>query len=232
MKLQELPKEHSLIIQIEWGTRTIEFNTEVIDKDVDGIFVKPYIHQDGPLNLNIDISSGVIVNVYTDNPLTSERLGWKNVSIKTITRGNGICYHLSTNVFNSIASHEERRESERLLVRKTGRVYDALTDTYTDVMVHDVSDIGISFYAPASFDCRSPQPSLTFSDTIDGREYINTVTFSISRTKKNVGTVLYGCRILGDNRNFLIYGFMKKLVTKKESEKGAKLEQDQTPEAQ
>lgn len=226
MKLQDLPKGHIFTIQIEWGTRFIEFNSEVLEKDVDGLFVKPYIHQGEPLNLNIDAANGVNCNLYSNNPLTNERIGWKNVAIKTLTRNDSDCYYLSTNAFNNIASKEERRQSERVLVRQSGQIFDAVTNTYTEVMVHDVSDLGISFYAPTSFECKSPQPVLTFKDTVDNREYFNTVTISISRMKKNVGTVFYGCRVLGDNRNFLIYGFMKKLISKRNGEKLVPKQQD------
>lgn len=219
MKLQDIPNGHALILQIEWGTQKIEISSSLMEKGTESIFVSPYIHDGVPLRLSINASSGVKCDLYTTDLDSHERITWKNVSVETISKNDEVFYSISTNAFNRVSSSAERRQSERMLVRRPGKVYDVISDTYTDVMIHDISDSGLSFYAPTSFDCKSSQPIVNFSDIVDDREYVNVVSVSIMRTQKKPGTVLYGCRVVGDTKNYLIYGFMKKLISKSEKDK-------------
>lgn len=220
MRLQDIPNGQAVILQIEWGTQIIEFPLEIAEKDTGSIFLTPHIYQGTPLKINIDSSSGIRCNLFTVSQESNTRIGWKCISVNTLNKSGNIVYHVTSNSFNSYSSLDERRESSRVLVHNNGKVYDVISDTYTDVIIHDVSDTGISFLAPNNFECKSPQPIVTLSDIIDGKEYIISVPVTLTRMQKKPGAVLYGCRVVGESRNFLIYGLLKKIKSKKDDEKG------------
>lgn len=218
MKIEELVVGQQIVVQIVWGEREIEFPSEVVDRDINGIFVKTYTYQDKPLELNIDMTSGVICNVFTNNP-DGKRVSWKNVDLTTKEFERGMVYYLNTRGFNNMAQSDDRRTRERISIRKNGRVYDKHKDCYTDVLIHDISDAGISIYAPQSFNPSANQFQVMFEDRIDNREYKINVECAIVRSQQKVGTVFYGCKLVGENKDYLIYGFMKRLM-KKNAHKG------------
>ncbi len=214
MKLSELMLEQQLIVQLIWGDQKIEFNSKVLETDENGAYVTVYLHNEKPLEINIDEAKDVWCNIFADDPATGSRISWKNVKVSTLERNGASVYQLRTSSFNEVAKHDDRRKHTRIKIRKNAKIYNAKTDTYTDIMIHDISDNGVSIYAPQTYSATSSNILILFSDSIDDKTFDIRLECSIIRSQKKVGTVFHGCRILGENKDYLLYGFLKRLKMK------------------
>ena len=210
MEIKELVEGQKVEVEIMWGDQKIEFSSELVAKDEKGIWVLPYIHRGRTLELNIDTIDDVVCSLYALNG-NNTRVCWKNLELKTLPRGGAALYYLVPHSYNRVASNDDRRRHERIVIHKQGKVYDKLIDQYAEVMIHDISDIGISFYAPPSFQPQSNQLTVYLKDYIDDREFDMKIQCSISRMQQRVGTQFHGCRIIGENREYTLYGCLKRM---------------------
>lgn len=227
MKLIELLTNQGLIVQLIWGEQQIEFSSEVVDKEGTEVFVTPYLHDGSPLELNISASKGVVCNLFTDDPFTQQRISWRNVDIATVERNDEVLYSVTTSAFNINSAQDDRRQHDRVVVQAKAKVFDGLVIDGLEVLVHDISDIGISFYAPSSFETQSNQLTITFTDTIDDKPFNARVGCTIMRTTPKAGNILVGCKVTDKNKDYQFYGFLKRLKYKnknrtKEVEESAK----------
>ncbi len=83
------------------------------------------------------------------------------------------------------------------------------------VTIEDISDVGVAFYAPKDFLPSTNQMTLHFADFIGTREFRVRVHCQITRAQDKAESVLYGCKIMGDNKDYLLYGCLKRLAIKK-----------------
>lgn len=214
MKLVELLNNQRLTIQLLWGEQKIEFFSNVIGREESTVFVTPYVHNGSELQLNVVQEKDVICNVFTNNPSTKQRIAWKNVELTTVTRDDKMMYCLKTNGYNHIATHDDRRKHDRLIVQINAQVFDAQSAEGIDIIIHDISDIGISFYAPKTYSPKENQLTIAFSDIIGTKTFDIRVDCVIARTANKAGNQLVGCRIAKENKNYQLYGFMKHLGDK------------------
>lgn len=214
MKLSELVKDEKLVIQIKWGDQAIEFHSSVAEKNDKGIYVTPYLHNGKILEFTINSSSGVVCNVFATNPATRQRISWKNVDLSTEKKGEALLYFIKTSGFNHMATQSERRKHDRIVVNKPARISAPKSEDYTDIIVHDISDSGISFYAPNSFEPSSHQLNISFSDNIDDKTFNINVDCTIARTTKKAGNTFNGCKIVNENKDYLLYGFLLRMKDK------------------
>lgn len=215
MKLSELLDNQKIIVQLAWGEKKIEFFSTVIGKKDSEVFVTPYIHSGQPLQLNVTKDTGVICNLFTDQPVTNKRISWKNVELTTVVQDGNVVYCLRTYGFNVIAGVDERRLHERVALQITGIAYTSGYDDGVYVTIRDISDIGISFYAPESFAPKSQQITITFTDNIDNRIFDVKLDCGIMRENKENGQVMMGCKVMGENRDYQLFCLMKRLMSKK-----------------
>ena len=113
-----------------------------------------------------------------------------------------------------MAKHDDRRLHERVIIQVKGTVFDSQTDAKTDVIVHDISDIGISFYVAPSVKLTSHELVVLWDDTINEKPFNISVECSPVRQHNKNGLYLHGCRIVGDSRDFLVYGLRLRLAGK------------------
>lgn len=212
MKLSDMIINQTVMIQIVWEEHTIEFTTNVIEKSDEGVIVAPYIHDGRPLKLDINYRSGVICNIFTNNPLDKARISWRNVDIASVDRGDELAYHIKTSGFNMNARNDDRRKHDRTVIQKKGQIYDREADKYIDILIHDISDIGISYYAPVSYVPQTNQLTVIFSDNVDDKFFDIKVDCKVSRTQIRAGNSFNGCKIVGENKDYLLYRFMKMLA--------------------
>lgn len=214
MKLTELLENQRLTIQLLWGEQKIEFFSNVIEKEDSAVYVSPYFHNNSELELNVTTDNGVICNLFTNNPTTKHRISWKNVELTTVNRDGRIMYCIKTNTYNHIAKHDDRRTHERVIISSKAQVFDGKSTNGVDIIVHDISDIGISFYAPNSFMPQEHQLTIAFSDTAGEKVFGIKVECSIARVTNKAGNRFVGCKIIKANKDYLLYGFMKRLGDK------------------
>lgn len=214
MKLIELLENQRLTVQLLWGEQKIEFFSNVIEKDESAVYVSPYLHDGSELELNVVQGKGVICNIFTIDPSTKHRISWKNIELTTVKRDDKTVYCLKTNGFNHIAKHADRRQHDRLVVQANAKVYDGQSSEGVDIIVHDISDIGISFYAPKTFVPKAHLLNIYFSEIIDGKKFNVSVECAIARTTSRAGNQFVGCRITKENKDYQLYGFMKRMNAK------------------
>ena len=214
MKLTELLENQRLTIQLLYGEQKIEFFSNVIEKNESLVYVSPYLHNGSELELNIAQEKGVICNLYTNDPWTKHRISWKNVELTTVTRNDKMVYCLRTNGYNHVAKHDDRRKHDRIVVQAKAKVLDGQSKDGVDVIVHDISDIGISFYAPKTFSSNTHQLTVIYSEMINDKKFDVKVECTIARITKKAGNQFVGCRITKENKNYQLYCFMKRLTAK------------------
>lgn len=229
MKLSELLENQRITIQLLWGEQKIEFFSNVIEKDESAVYVSPYLHNGSELELNVIQGKGVICNLFTNNPSTKRRMSWRNIKLTTVLRNEKTMYCLKTSGYNNIAKQDDRRTHERVIIQTKAKVYDGQSDEGVDIIVHDISDIGISFYAPKSFLPQDQKLTIRFSDAIDEKTFDVKLECAIARITNKAGNRFVGCRVTKENKDYLLYGFIKRLKDKNRK-RIPKLEIEEIPE--
>lgn len=219
MELHELIGAKNIIMQIVWGDKKIEFHTIAHDGNKDGIYVSPYIHNGVPIEINIQTQSGVQCNIFSDDPKTHQRISWKNLMVNTQVRNDSIMYLITSSNFNRLSSIDERRAHERIVIHKQGSIWDELDKRFVQIMVHDISDDGISFYSPSSFIPIGGSQRIVFSDYVRDQLFQMEVECKVVRVVEKMGTIFYGCQLVGQNKDYLMYGCLKKLLLNSELKK-------------
>lgn len=214
MRLTELLENQRLTIQLLWGEQKIEFFSNVIEKDDSVVYVSPYYHNKSELELSVTPDKDVVCNIFTNNPSTKQRVSWKNVELTTVTRNDKVMYCLKTNGYNHIAKHDDRRKHDRVIVSTKAQIYDGQSDEGINIVVYDISDIGISFYAPNSFLPNEHQLTIAFSDNVGDKFFDVKVECAIARMTNKAGNRFIGCKIVKENKDYKLYGFMKRLEDK------------------
>lgn len=83
---------------------------------------------------------------------------------------------IKTNGFNQIASQDDRRLHNRMLVNIRAQVFDATAKAGSDINVK--------------------------------------VECSVTRTEKKAGNQFFGCKVIGENKDYQLYCFMLQLYDK------------------
>lgn len=215
MKLSELLIGQKIVVQLLWGEQKIEFVSDVIVTDEKGAYITVYEHQGNPLELKIDTTSKVQCNILTNvTGNSSQRIEWKNVEVSTLLKEDKNLYYISTSGYNYIASSSDRRQHDRMIINKKGKLQCKPSEEYIDIIVHDISDIGISFYVAPSVKLTSHELVVLWDDTINEKPFNISVECSPVRQHNKNGLYLHGCRIVGDSRDFLVYGLRLRLAGK------------------
>lgn len=222
MKLTELLEKQKIIVQLVWDENKLEFFSEVIEKDDESIYITPCMNEGRELEINVTHDKAVICNIFTDDSANQQRISWRNVELLTAERSGRMLYRIKTHIYNNISNIEDRRGAERTVVSVDGEILDGRDNVR--IIVHDISDSGISIYVPKSFIPKSQQLKITFSDKVDDEAYDIEAVFSIARTEYMSDCALIGCRLIGEgNIKYRTYNHMKKIYQKHENKSGATL---------
>lgn len=216
MELKEINKDQELIAQLVWGDKKIEFHTKLIDYSEEGIYIEPYRHNHHPLDLHITIGCGVFCHLFTDDPNTRNRISWRSVELHTVDYLGRKVHHVTTSSFNKLSQNDERRTHERIKIHQMGKVIDSEGNEFS-VRIHDVSDNGISFYAPVGFEPKSPHLVVQFSDSIRGEVFELKVNGKIVHSSTKTGAPFFGCEVAEANREYLLYGCLRRVMNNKNS---------------
>lgn len=232
MKIIELLNNQSIIVQLLFDKQKIEFESRVIDNDGTAVFITPYIHNGKELELNITNEQTVVCNIFAFDNITNQRISWRGVELLTENRNNRIVYCLKAHSFNNISNLEDRREHERILVKISANVFDG-QDTLENVTIHDISDNGMAFCTSDRFEPKSRQITIDFDDQIGEKKFKLNLVCDIARISTEDDCILIGCRILGENKDYQTYEFLKRLCSKykivsDKDEKSEKESEEQT----
>lgn len=211
MIIQDLQHAQNVILQLVWGDQMTEFPTKIFDRNDNGVYATPYVHNGQPLVMDITPHSGVTCNVFGDNPENSNRISFRNIELHTVQKNQETAYYLKTSSYNELANVEDRRNEERVIITKPGKVWDEDKKDFTEIRIHDVSNKGISFYAPTSFSPKSNILEISFIDHVHDHEFAFQLNCKTVRIKNQAGNVLYGCRLVDDNKDYLLYGCLRRM---------------------
>lgn len=212
MVIQDLCYAKNVIIQLVWGDQMIEFDTDVFDRDDAGVYVTPYLHNGQPLVMDIEPISGVICNVFANNPEDNKRISWRNIELHTVQKKGETAYFLKTNSYNILAKLDERRKEDRIVITKRGTVWDEKRNDFVEIRIHDISNKGISFYAPTSFSPTSNIMRVSFQDLVNGDIFSFDLNCKVLRTRRQAGNIFYGCVLMENNQDYFLYGCLKKMT--------------------
>lgn len=218
MKLIDLGVKQKIIIQLVLGEQIIEFHAEVVETDSDFVYITPYMHNGSALKLNITEGADVICNVFADNLNTGQRISWRNIELTTVDKDGKTLYCIKTYGFNTLANPDDRRNNERTIIYVDGIVTDVNTGDSENVTVRDISGVGVAFLALKSYSPKSQQVLVSFTDVIDERTFDVKVECVILRMNEQDGRIIVGCRLVGENKDYQLYRFIKALKSKNNKE--------------
>ena len=217
MKLTDLMINQNVSVQFVWEDRKIEFNTIVAECGETEAYIWPYIHNGSPLELNITPDKDVICNIYTNDPVTGQRISWKNIELTTVLVKDKVMYCIRTYGFNNVAEGNDRRINDRNIIQIKAKLIDGQSEEGTTIVIYDISDSGVSFYVSPSYMQKTKNLIVEFTDKVFDEEYKVKVDCTVARITTKEGNKFIGCRILNENKDYRQYNFMKKLMKKKVS---------------
>jgi len=217
MNLSGLVVGQQLIVQVIWGERKIEFYSYVVAPTPNGLYITPYMHNNSPLDLKIDTSGKVQCNVFAASPEDGHRISWKSVELHTVKRQGSVVYQIAATGYNYVAAQAERRKHERIDVNKPGKVYLPNQGFYT-INVKDLSDIGIAIVSKELSDPVLDKITVLFNDSVGDKYFNMSVECRVVRVQKLENGTLWGCIISGENRDFLLYCFLLRMMNKSKNE--------------
>lgn len=212
MKLLELLKNQKLNVELQWDKNKIEFSAVVIECDESAVYITPYIHNGNALELNITCDTKVVCNLYANDTITNKRVTWKGIELTTVNRNDNTVYCIKHHGFNDASYDEDRRTHERINVQIEANILDEKGTE--NVTIHDISDNGLGVYAPKDFLPSSRQLTIDFTDNIGEKTYNFRLECDIARIANEDGNLVIGCRLLGENKDYQIYEFLKRLRLK------------------
>lgn len=221
MKLTDLLERQRVIVQILWGEQKIEFASEVIGHNDSELYIKPYYMNGEALELDITNNQQVICNLYADDITKQIRISWKNIGLTTVQREDGIVYSLSTSAFNSESKNDDRRDNERTIIHSEAKLFVGESTEGIDIIVHDISNVGISFYVQGKFVSKSQRLTVLISDVVNDKQFDLKIDCTVSRIVAKDGNTFVGCRVGENNKLFMLYVIAKRYAKKlkmKESE--------------
>lgn len=227
MKLGDLLLNQNIIVQLVWGEQNIEFTSAVVERENELVYVTAYIHNGSELQLNITDGAGVICNVFADNSVTGQRISWRNVELTTVNRSGRCRYCIKTHGYNKVANPDDRRDNERTVIRVEGLAKDEDSEEAIKVVVNDISGVGVAFHAPVSYSPESQKVIISFTDYIDDKQFNVKVEGMISRMSNEKNHTVVGCRLVGENRDYQVYRFIKHLKGKNRNKTNAITEEEQ-----
>lgn len=220
MKLQELRDGAGIIVQIAWEKNKLEFRSCVMKVDVEeeeeAIYVTPYIRERRELELTVKPDQDYACHIFADDVNTGQRISWRNVILSTVKINGRTLYRITTLKFNNASRPDERRVHARTLEEKEGQIIDA-HDRKQQVMVHDISDNGVSFYVNKDKPIKSDYLTLIFVDMVKGGELFNLeIKCRVVHTDHSrFGRIYYGCQVLDPSQEYLLYVFLHRMSKEK-----------------
>ena len=167
---------------------------------------------------------GIVINVYVNNH-HGRRYFWPDVSLKVTKRGNETYYLIQTSTYKETAREDERRSKDRILIEQSCNLSIYGEDGYYTGVVHDVSQVGISFYCDSEIEIGGRLVVVEFSDSVGDHDFTLQLKVRKVRIDDTAEKKLYGCRIVEAGRDTMVYLYFKKLYKLKELKEQAKEEE-------
>lgn len=211
MRLVDIFEHTDVVVQMAWEKNKLEFPSKVVMRDENGIYITPYFRENRPVPLHITMRDEVVCSVFADDPITGSRIAWKNLDLETRDVGHRKLYYVNTSGFNSDSFEAERRVHERTLEEKRGFL--TIDNKQLPVVVHDISDNGLSFYI--SQETTVPLAGhffIHFNDSVRQEYFELKIKCKVVRSREQDGNLIYGCKVLEPSRDYLLYVYLHRRI--------------------
>lgn len=217
MLISDMAQGTPISLELSIADAHYEIPTTIVSSKPGYILIAPFSFNGAVIDL--DSSRNMVINVYTIDPITENRIVWRNVCLETISYKTSdlesAYYKISTNIFASLSSTCDRRNAKRISTNASGWIILDRDSSRIPITICDVCDRGLSFLTPDELDSVSTNIYINFSDEAHGKEYNLNFKCIIVRTLPHGEDFLYGCSIPVPSREYLTYVFLKKLDYKK-----------------
>ena len=213
MLISDMAPGTPISLELSIADAHYEIPTTIVSSKPGYILIAPFSFNGTVIDL--DSSKNMVINVYTIDPLTENRIVWRNVCLETIsyktTSFESAYYKISTNAFASLPSTCDRRNARRTSINASGWIILDRDGLRIPITICNVSDHGLSFITPDELDSVSTNIYINFSDEAHGKNFNLNFKCIIVRTLPHGEDHLYGCSIPVPSRDYLTYVFLKKL---------------------
>lgn len=181
MKLNELDKESSVLLEFDVGKEKLYLDTKIAQVAKGGLVLYPIMYEGKAISFkNNHNAVNLVVNRDDKKPLI-----WKNVAV-----GNAVVNGKTYVLVRSLSDGAEynRRRTYRLHLDIKGNILGI-----GEVIVHDISNSGIAFYLDKGKKCDIGQAvSVGFS----ARNKNYAVNATVARIVEEENRCLYGCTMM------------------------------------
>lgn len=217
MLISDMAAGTPISLELSIADAHYEIPTTIVSSKPGYILIPPFSFNGNIIDL--DANKNMVINVYTIDPRTENRIVWRNVCLETISYKTSdlesAYYKISTNIFASLSSTCDRRNAKRISTNASGWIILDRDSSRIPITICDICDRGLSFLTPDELDSVSTNIYINFSDEAHGKEYNLNFKCIIIRTLPHGEDFLYGCSIPVPSREYLTYVFLKKLDYKK-----------------
>ncbi|MCM1156796.1 MAG: PilZ domain-containing protein [Roseburia sp.] len=211
MELTDLEEGDKVVLEIQWSERPYQINTTVMGTSDSAVYIKPFMYRGTVLDLASARFRNMIFNLYGVDKRENTRLVWRNVLIETKTYKDESCYSVHTSNSRKFPTLSERRQNKRMLLDKQGSIIFGEEEKQVTVMLHDVSDNGISFFVQSGMELPEKMIKIEFEDAVRGHGFHILVDGRLVRRVPKGEEELVGCRITQTNHDFLAYICLKRI---------------------
>lgn len=214
MTIQDLRPGQPVALEVVWGEQTYEVQTTVMGSNDIGLLIKPVEYKGVILDFEAGHFKDMNFSIHCIEEKTGQRRVWRNVHIKVITYYAKSYYAVSVMSFGKNAQSSERRKNTRMKIDANGAIVTGGDKEDVPVIVHDLSDVGISFFVDNDYEIPSGVLKVKFKDTARKNEFDLRVDCSVVRHFHKDGRKFYGCKIVETNKNMLTYICLKRMEGK------------------
>ncbi len=217
MELTDLEEGDSVVLEIKWGEHPYQISTAVVGAKDGALLVSPFKYKGTVLDLGSVHFRNMFFNLYGMDKKADTRLVWRNVQIEAKMHKNEMLYAVRTSSSRKFPAVSDRRQNKRMLLDIRAKVISAEDGRGIPVVLHDVSDSGLSFYAKKGLQFTDKTIRLEFEDTVHDHSFHLAIDSRFVRRVEKDTQDLIGCQILKSDRNFLSYVCLKKMQTAAEN---------------
>lgn len=218
MLLTDLKAGSAISFEITIGDSHYEFPSSIIYVYPDSILIPPFIRNGNVVNLGDKRFGNMTFTIYYADTGHSRRLAFKGVSVETVEHSVGnntdFYYKIKSSGFAALAKISERRNTKRMMLDLEGSITLEDSERNINVMIHDISNSGVSFFCSQKLDSLSNSLYIFIRDTINSHDFDIRIKCKIIRYIGNDNIYLYGCSITETSREYQSYVCLKQSEAK------------------
>lgn len=214
MLIENLEKGNSVILEYVINDRKYDVTANVTGAS-NGTLLIEYVKEDKRIaEFDKKDKEKIVYNLYADDP-DGKRVGWYNVSVKTMEYNNRKYAAIGTRSFNQNSAFSDRRYNERIKLENTFGKVETNDGNIYDIIICDISYNGISFYCKDEDDFLHKKLIIHIDDVVENENFKFKVRGSCIRSKMEDDQKFYGCNVGEEERQYMLYFLKKKLDIKK-----------------